>query len=163
LAERFAYSDRFKSLFSDGMTLVEEAASYLDGPGRTTAKELPRSTAVFYGSESMRLTTRLMQIASWLLLQRAANEGEMTKEQLLDEKKKVTLDDSGDPSLKEAWSELPDEFKELVYRCAKLQKRVIKLDSKLYGPENIPHENVPNPVAQQIDLLSTALGAKKAF
>ena len=87
LAERFANSERFKSLFQDGMGLVEESAAYLDGEGRIAAKELPRSSAMLYGSESMRLTTRLMQIASWLLLQRAANEGEMDREQLLEEKK----------------------------------------------------------------------------
>ena len=35
-------------------------------------------TALSYASESMRLTTRLMQLASWLLLQRAVAEGELS-------------------------------------------------------------------------------------
>ena len=39
----------------------------------------------------MRLTTRLMQLASWLLLHRAVNEGEMTLAQASKEKKKVRL------------------------------------------------------------------------
>ena len=68
------------------MTLVEEAAAYLDGPGRTEAKALPRMEALAYASESMRLTTRLMQLASWLLLQRAVNEGEMSQTQAATEK-----------------------------------------------------------------------------
>ena len=34
----------------------------------------------------MRLTTRLMQLASWLLLQRAVNEGEITAENARTEK-----------------------------------------------------------------------------
>lgn len=162
LAERFAYSDSFKKLFADGMTLVEEAASYLDGDGREAAKTLSRSVAVFYGSESMRLTTKLMQLASWLLLQRAASEGEMTREQLLDEKKKVTLDETGDPTLKELWSELPLDFQKLVTRCSALQSRIIQLDGELYGkPKNVTFD-INNPVGQQIDLLSTAFGAKKA-
>ena len=162
LAERFAYSDSFKKLFADGMTLVEEAAAYLDGDGREAAKTLSRSVAVFYGSESMRLTTRLMQLASWLLLQRAASEGEMTREQLLDEKKKVTLDDTGNPMLKELWPELPAEFQELVKRCAALQSRIIQLDRDLYGEQQNVSFDINNPVGQQIDLLSTAFGAKKA-
>ena len=37
----------------------------------------------------MRLTTRLMQLASWLLVQRAVNEGEMTQDQAGQEKAKV--------------------------------------------------------------------------
>ena len=59
------------------MTLVEEAAAYLDGPGRGKSSALPRPAALAYSTESMRLTTRLMQVASWLFLQRAVNEGEL--------------------------------------------------------------------------------------
>ena len=40
-----------------------------------------RSASLRYATESMRLTTRLMQLASWLLLQRAVNDGEMSAEQ----------------------------------------------------------------------------------
>src|SRR5271156_2715045 len=75
---RLAVSRAFKDLFREGMTLVEEAASYLDGPGRAESRALSRPTALAYSTESMRLTTRLMQVASWLLLQRAVNEGELT-------------------------------------------------------------------------------------
>ena len=41
--------------------------------------------------ESMRLTTRLMQVASWLLVQRAVNEGDMDPAQAEAEKHKVRL------------------------------------------------------------------------
>ncbi len=67
-------------------------AEYLDGQGRVEAKRLSRVAATLYAAESMRLTTRLMQIASWLLLQRAANSGEMTRDQVASEKSKVRLD-----------------------------------------------------------------------
>ena len=80
-AERLANSETFSTLFRDGMGLVEETAAYLDGEGRVESKSLPRAASLAYATESMRLTTRLMQMASWLLLQRAGNEGEMTPEQ----------------------------------------------------------------------------------
>jgi Protein of unknown function (DUF1465) len=64
-AGRVASSAQFKTIYSEGMTLVEETASYLDGPGRSAAKGLPRMASVLYAAESMRLTTRLMQMASW--------------------------------------------------------------------------------------------------
>jgi regulator of CtrA degradation len=76
--ERLAGSQAFSALFRDGMALVEETAAYLDGPGRKESKLLERSAALAYATESMRLTTRLMQLASWLLLHRAVNEGEMS-------------------------------------------------------------------------------------
>src|SRR6202049_3181628 len=77
-SERLANSQVFAALFRDGMALVEETATYLDGSGRTESKRLERSAALVYATESMRLTTRLMQIASWLLLHRAVKEGEMS-------------------------------------------------------------------------------------
>ena len=92
LAERRVFSQSFKPLYNEGMGLVEQAAEYLDGEGRAEAKKLSRLAATLYAAESMRLTTRLMQIASWLLLQRAANSGEMTRDQVASEKAKVRLD-----------------------------------------------------------------------
>ena len=93
---RLASSSSFAGLFRDGMKLVEETASYLDGPGRKDSKRLDRSAALCYATESMRLTTRLMQLASWLLLHRAVNEGEMSLAQANKEKTKVKLA-PGDP------------------------------------------------------------------
>src|SRR5690242_18995100 len=96
--ERLAGSQVFSALFRDGMALVEETAVYLDGPGRKESKLLDRTAALAYATESMRLTTRLMQLASWLLLHRAVNEGEMSLAQASQEKSKVKLSsiDHGD-------------------------------------------------------------------
>jgi regulator of CtrA degradation len=55
-ASRLAGSESFKSLFREGMSLVEETAGYLDGDGREDAKALPRLSALAYATESMRLT-----------------------------------------------------------------------------------------------------------
>src|ERR1700723_1295191 len=90
-SERLANSQVFATLFRDGMALVEETATYLDGAGRTESKKLERSAALVYATESMRLTTRLMQLASWLLVHRAVKEGEMTLAQASKEKSKVRL------------------------------------------------------------------------
>ncbi|MCB1492286.1 MAG: DUF1465 family protein, partial [Rhodobiaceae bacterium] len=68
--DHFASSQQFRRFFKEGMGLVEETADYLDGEGRRDVSGLERGVSLLYASESMRLTTRLMQIASWLLLQR---------------------------------------------------------------------------------------------
>src|ERR1700759_5737082 len=90
-SERLTNSTAFGNLFREGMDLVEETAAYLDGAGRSEAKALERSVSLTYATESMRLTTRLMQLASWLLLHRAVKEGEMTLTQANREKTKVKL------------------------------------------------------------------------
>ncbi len=161
LAEKFANSGQFKALFQDGMNLVEESATYLDGEGREHAKSLSRTGAMLYGSESMRLTTRLMQLASWLLLQRAANEGEMSRSQLLEEKSKIKLGETTHRTDHPSWNELPEPFVDLVARSLTLQNRVVSLDTELYGDRSEETDSQKNPVEQQINLLSTALGATK--
>jgi regulator of CtrA degradation len=162
LAEHRVYSDSFKPLYADGMTLVEEAAAYLDGEGRTEAKRMSRLAATLYAAESMRLTTRLMQVASWLLLQRAANNGEMTRAQVAEEKSKVRLDTpSASPSVP-SWEELPAKFKMIVDRSLKLQTLVAKLDDDLYGlPAALPdNADSRNHVGDQLALLKTAFGGR---
>jgi len=58
--QKLAASGNFKTLFREGMALVEESAGYLDGAGRDEARQLRRAAAMAYATESMRLTTRLM-------------------------------------------------------------------------------------------------------
>src|SRR6202035_1484430 len=111
-SERLTNSAAFGTLFREGMDLVEETAAYLDGAGRTEAKALDRAAALAYATESMRLTTRLMQLASWLLLHRAVNEGEMSLAQANREKTKVKLS-SMDVGDEQTLKLLPDRLQEL--------------------------------------------------
>jgi len=160
LAERMVFSDSFKPIYSQGMDMVEEAASYLDGEGREEARNLSRIAATLYAAESMRLTTRLMQIASWLLLQRAARNGEMNRQQVSAEKAKVRLDTPSAGEGAPGWSELPAAFAELVERSMRLQARVRRMDREVYGDVVSLQANPQgNPVSEQIVLLKTAFGA----
>jgi regulator of CtrA degradation len=157
--ERKASSAAFRKLYAEGMGLVEETAAYLDSDGRTDAKKLGRVAATLYAAESMRLTTRLMQIASWLLLQRALNSGEMSREQMLSEKQKIRLDTSSAKSNVVGWNELPETFRLLVNRSLRLQSYVHRLDRDLFSTDadNAPENTTgDNPVGSQIELLRTA-------
>jgi regulator of CtrA degradation len=155
--EKLAGSDAFRALFREGMTLVEDAAAYLDGEGRAQAKGLARQDALAYASESMRLTTRLMQLASWLLLQRAVNEGEMSAQQAASEKHKVKLNVHEVASGPETFHRLPGKLRDLVSASMRLQARIIHLDQLIYArPEAFAPTNLRSPVADQLDRLRQA-------
>jgi regulator of CtrA degradation len=163
LAEKRIFSERFKPLYSDGMKLVEEAAAYLDGDGRVEAKRLSRLAATLYAAESMRLTTRLMQVASWLLLQRAANNGEMSRAQVAEEKAKVQLDTPSASRQTAQWSELPEAFIALVDRSLAMQSLVRRFDEEIYpkNPAAVSRiEPMRNAISDQIDLLKAAFGGR---
>jgi len=153
-SERLASSQVFATLFRDGMALVEETASYLDGAGRSESKKLERSAALVYATESMRLTTRLMQLASWLLLHRAVKEGEMTLAQAHKEKSKVRLA-ACDPGDAKSIALLPEKLQELILRSTKLQAEVRRLDATMHAPTPV-RVAISNPVERQMGLLKTA-------
>jgi regulator of CtrA degradation len=157
-AEKMVASDGFKALFAEGMALVEATASYLDGDGRKESRDLQRGAALAYASESMRLTTRLMQITSWLLLQRAVNEGELTRMEAETEHRKVKLQPSETASAPEMLALLPAKLNELIQSSMRLQARIVKLDELLRNEDKpTADETGDNPVAQQIGLLQMAL------
>ncbi|HEY6861455.1 MAG TPA: DUF1465 family protein [Pseudolabrys sp.] len=157
--ERLASSQAFADLFRDGMALVEETATYLDGPGRQQSKKLERAASLAYATESMRLTTRLMQLASWLLLHRAVKEGEMSLAQASKEKSKVKLaaSDTHDPNNIEL---LPMTLRALIERSQKLYAKVRRLDATIYNQGAIAPLASTNPVERQLGLLKAAFGAE---
>ena len=156
---KLAASGGFKTLFKEGMALVEEAASYLDGAGREESRLLRRAVALAYASESMRLTTRLMQLASWLLLQRAVNEGDMTPAQAASEKHKVRLARQEIACPTDVFEELPPRLRALIVKSMRLQARIAHLDQSLFGPQAREASAGPGPIAHQIERLRTAFAA----
>src|SRR5712671_6168024 len=153
--ERVAASQAFGDLFRDGMALVEQTAAYLDGPGRQEAKKLPRQAALAYATESMRLTTRLMQLASWLLLHRAVKEGEMTLAQASKEKAKVKLA-GHEPGEEQNVKIVPERLRLLINRSKSLQASVRRLDATMHARPD-PAQIAPgNPVERQLGLLKAA-------
>jgi regulator of CtrA degradation len=135
------------------MALVEETAAYLDGPGRQESKKLSRNGALAYATESMRLTTRLMQLASWLLLHRAVKEGEVSLAQAHKEKTKVKL--SGVEHTDEQNIKLlPDRLRALIQRSKALQSAVCRLDTTIHSSP--ARADRGNPVERQLGLLRAA-------
>ncbi|MGH1588411.1 DUF1465 family protein [Methylobacterium phyllosphaerae] len=150
----YVNSEAFKALFRDGMTLVEETAAYLDGEGRDESRLVSRDATLSYAAESMRLTTLLMQIASWLLVQRAVAEGEMTSAEALQEKHRVKLGTS-EPPKPQDFNLLPVRLQHLIMRARRLHTRILHLDSLIAEDRPTPMP-VESPVAQQQGLLRMA-------
>ncbi|MGD2131942.1 MAG: DUF1465 family protein [Maricaulaceae bacterium] len=155
----FAASDMFAQTFDEGMGLVEETAAYLEGPGRAAARTLARESALAYASESMRLTTRLMQVASWLLVHRAVRDGEMTNEEAREERYRIRDDVSATTTAPLAdRGQLPEGLKALRDRADKLFTRVARLDERLHG-EGAPAAPT-NPVGAQLTALEAAFATR---
>lgn len=131
--QTFAGSQMFQHIFDEGMCLVDETASYLDGPGRAEQRQLSRKCALTYAGESMRVTTRLMQAASWLLVQRAVHDGEMAPEEAARERYRLGSRDVCNGSPREGVEDLPEKLRTLLDRSEALYCRIARLDEALFG------------------------------
>jgi regulator of CtrA degradation len=160
---KFAQSEQFRAVFREGMALVEETANYLDGEGRKEARKLPPPYSLAYASESMQLTTRLMQLASWLLIRRAVSEGELTPEQGLEEQRKIKFNLKDGRRKGREFDALPERLKDLVEQSLRLQERVIKLDQMLVLDQSPGTEAATgaNPLKTQLSRLHAAFGPRK--
>ncbi len=150
----FTDSKLFDRVFADGMALVEQTAGYLDGLGREEARQLSREAGLTYAAWSMELTTRLMQAASWLVMQKAVRDGEMPLEDALEPKYRMSRDGPALDVEAQRGRGLPDEFLELVARSEALFDRICRIDASLYG-EDMTHAD-DSPVNRQIERLKRA-------
>jgi regulator of CtrA degradation len=156
--ERYQASEQFDLVFKEGMALVERTAAYLEGPGRAEAKRLSAPANVLYASESMRLTTRLLDLASWLLIRRALKEGELSEAEAQKKCSSVSLHGPAKPSHVQGYDTLPQGMRDLISESYALYDRIVRLDRAL----NLKLEEVgsepalTNPVGAQMDRLRVA-------
>ncbi|MEQ8748021.1 DUF1465 family protein [Pyruvatibacter sp.] len=156
----FAETAQFGQMFKDGMGLVEEAASYLDGDGRDHSKTLSRKGALAYAAESMRLTTRLMQVASWLLVQRAVARNEMSLDEARSQRYRLGAKELCYARPIEGAEELPENLADMISRSRKLYARVDRLDKMMHGDAS---ESEPKTaVARQLSKIESVFRQMRA-
>lgn len=152
----FVRSEVFARTFREGMSLVEETANYLDGEGRDASKSLTRSAALSYAGASMRLTTQLMQIASWLLVLRALREGDMSAAEATADKYRLGRREALSPDMLSG--DLPKKLMTLIDETGQLYDRILRLDTELFRAAGA-RPQTQDAAAQQRALLD-AFGRK---
>jgi regulator of CtrA degradation len=159
--ERFAASDQFDTIFKEGMALVERTASYLDGPGRKEARQLRGPAGLLYATESMRLTTRLLEVASWLMIRRAQKEGEISAEEAHAKRARVRLRAPSRPSHVTGFVDLPQGLRGLIEESFSLNDRIVQLDRAMQVVVGEPAISVNNPVEAQVQRLEQAFAGPR--
>lgn len=157
-AMTFVQSEVFARTFREGMSLVEETANYLDGEGREASKLLSRSAALSYAGASMRLTTQLMQIASWLLVLRALREGDMSLSEASEDKYRLGSRERASADL--ISGDLPNRLLALIDGAGQLYDRILRLDADLFRNATSSAQ-LKDAAAQQRALLDAFGGGRR--
>ncbi|HXF53639.1 MAG TPA: DUF1465 family protein [Hyphomicrobiaceae bacterium] len=152
--ERFTKSEQFNQVFNEGMALVERTAAYLEGEGRREARRLKPPFNIAYANESMRLTTRLLELASWLLIRRALRNGEITADEAARKRTRLRLDFGAQTESVHA-AGLPAGLRVLIQESRQLWERIVQLDRAMLIVADGARAG-ENPVAKQLERLELA-------
>lgn len=119
--------DGLFGLFSDGMTLANDCADFLERYARRAMAQ-PAGSGQAGRDAVLRLTVQVRAISRWLVLQRAANRGEMTIEAARSRQREAPLPPAA--TAPDA-GELPPELAGLVARANRLQSRIERIRDDL--------------------------------
>lgn len=126
--------------YDETVEMIEEMTEYLTGQAELDRKSLPDNTVAAYAGESIRLTTRLMQVMAWLLNRRAVQNGEITAAEALHASRRLgSRRICLGPPFKGA-DMLPERLRILSKRSESLFRRVVRLE------ELLRHGTARNPV-----------------
>lgn len=123
----------FMRTFDEALALTSEARDYLAQYGEEDLRELSSEVGLRYSVESMRLTSRLTNVMAWLLVQRAAHEGEISYDELRQEEWRLGGREICMAEATVAMDNLPPIMADLLRRSENLFRRIARLDDMVAG------------------------------
>lgn len=136
--------------YDEAMAMVHAVAAYLDGDGKTARDALEEALRPVFTSESLRLTTRLMQAVAWLMVHRAVAAGELTREEALSPARRLSGRDICLAPPLPGCERLPPQLQVYLDQSRQLYERIARLEERLMMPEQ-----PANPVGNLLERFTT--------
>ena len=152
--DSFAASNLFFRIYDQSMQLVREAAEYLELEGVIERQQLSQQMGMVYACESMRLTTRLMQISAWLLAMRAVRQGELQAGDIESRGFRLGAKEVCLSGPVRGAGLLPVRLIDMLGTSRRLYEQVARLDHLLFG--NTGRQPAHNPVVAQLSRIEQA-------
>ena len=118
-----------ESLYLEAMALADEARGYFDREGAADRGKLDPVARVAFSCESLKVTTRLMHVVSWLLVRKAVQAGELDAAEAAHPDRRLGRATDTEDGARLAF--LPPKSREIVDRSRDLYDRVSRLDAQL--------------------------------
>lgn len=122
-----------EGLYFEAMTLADAARAYFDREGHDERAGLDAVTRVAFSCESLKVTTRLMHVVSWLLVRKAIQAGELSEEAAMTPERRLPRGDVAAPAVDdpERLMRLPTRARSLIDNSRDLYERVRRFDAQL--------------------------------
>lgn len=135
------------SLYTEAMILADEVRAYFDDAGRKERDALSPLMRVNFSCESLKVTTRLMHVISWLLTSKAMEAGQITADQAHASARRLGSAADTDAAV---LKEMPETARNLIEASRDLYARVRRIDLDPMNP------NPSSPARGLIDRLERA-------
>lgn len=120
--------------YQEAMALTQAVASYLEVENQQVRNySLNLGTEVYYASESMRVSTCLMQVMSWFLVQKGVAAGEITRKQAGALKFRLGARDICLADVDTSKGDLPEQLVTFLHKAQALYRQVARMDRMVYG------------------------------
>lgn len=147
-------------LYNQAIAMADESRTYFAQHSKTDRHELGAIDRVLYTAESLRISTRLMHVISWVMIRKAVANGEITAEEALSSRHQ--LDDlelcrGSDPR---DLRRMPRAVVILSHQSLTIYQRALRLqDQLLRRAENAEASDAPtaSPVAAMLRDLELAI------
>lgn len=123
-------------LYAEALGLADEARGYFSQAGQDDRLDLEPMERVLFSCESLKVTTRLMHVISWLMVGKAVAAGEMTPEEASVPERRLGFVEESNEVREPRLTQLPSQARALVRRSVDLYERVSRIEASLahHGP-----------------------------
>ena len=134
-----------ETIYSEALLLADETRAYFDQGNVAEHGALPPAERVLLACESLKASTRLMQIIGWLLMRKAEAAGEVPVTDPSDPKRR--LDDCPDIDA-DVIARMPARARQLVLAGVDLHQRVGRIDQ---GAAAQPHQSPARALLDRLE------------
>ena len=140
------FPDNFTILFSRGVLLLERISAYEYKLSTASSEDAKPLSHCMDSAKCKYLITKAIQLVSWLLIQRAFYEGDMTQSQAIVEQSKVCIDVSTPNFLSSEHEHIPREMLIFAEQLIDLQQQIKEFSTSQTVPA---YQETVKPVIQQ--------------
>ncbi len=132
--------------YQEAITITIDVANYLEKDKKIIANLKDKKLTIIHASESLRMSSCLMQSIAWFMVQMAVNKGEISKEEASKKDSRLGGKEICLGVSHHKISFFSEEFQSLVKRTQVFYERVERLDRFYYQNQG----NKENPVHAMI-------------
>lgn len=118
-------------LYAEALALADEARGYFAQTGQDDRLDLEPMERVLFSCESLKVTTRLMHVISWLMVGKAVAAGEMTPAEACVPERRLGFVEGSDETKEPRLTRLPAPALALIRRSRELYERVSRIEASL--------------------------------